>query len=80
MKNNGDGTVTCVFEHFCPVAFCVEVTEDSGDNGESGGGLNPPQTGDEMGGQMLIWISAMVLSMVGMVALLVYYRRSSQKS
>lgn len=23
--NNGDGTVTCVFEHFCPVAFCVEA-------------------------------------------------------
>ena len=29
--NNGDGTVTCVFEHFCPVAFCVE--ESAVDNG-----------------------------------------------
>ena len=25
--NNGDGTVTCVFDHFCPVAFCVEASE-----------------------------------------------------
>lgn len=23
-RNNGDGTVTCLFEHLCPVAFCVE--------------------------------------------------------
>lgn len=25
--NNGDGTVTCEFEHFCPVAFCIEAEE-----------------------------------------------------
>lgn len=23
VTNNGDGTITCVFEHFCPVIFCV---------------------------------------------------------
>ena len=23
-RNNGDGTVTCLFEHLCPVAFFVE--------------------------------------------------------
>ena len=27
VTNNGDGTITCVFEHFCPVAFCIEAEE-----------------------------------------------------
>lgn len=26
VTNNGDGTVTCVFEHFCPVIFCVPAS------------------------------------------------------
>ncbi len=25
--NNGDGTITCEFEHLCPVVFCVEQAE-----------------------------------------------------
>lgn len=25
--NNGDGTVTCVFEDFCPVAFCIAAED-----------------------------------------------------
>ena len=24
--NNGDGSITCVFEHFCPVIFCVPAS------------------------------------------------------
>lgn len=30
VKNNGDGTVTCVFEHLCPIAFAVETGSESG--------------------------------------------------
>lgn len=26
VTNNGDGTITCVFEHFCPVVFCVPAS------------------------------------------------------
>ena len=26
VTNNGDGTITCVFEHFCPVIFCVPAS------------------------------------------------------
>lgn len=30
VKNNGNNTVTCVFEHLCPIAFAVETGEGSG--------------------------------------------------
>lgn len=26
VTNNGDGTITCIFEHFCPVIFCVPAS------------------------------------------------------
>lgn len=36
--DNGDGTYTCVFEHFCPVVFCVEAgaVEEIPTTGETG--------------------------------------------
>lgn len=64
--NNGDGTVTCVFEDICPVAFCVKA------------GSKPPQTGDEMGQDLLLWIVLMAASFVCMVALVVYRRRQTR--
>ena len=38
MVDNGDGTYTCVFEHFCPVVFCVEAgaVEEIPTTGETG--------------------------------------------
>lgn len=63
--NNGDGTLTCVFEHFCPVAFCVE--ESVVDDG-------PAQTGDTAGRQLGLWMGAMVLSAAA-AAVLVMSRR-----
>ena len=30
VKNNGNGTVTCVFENLCPIAFAVETGEGTG--------------------------------------------------
>ena len=71
LTNNGDGTVTCVFEHFCPVAFCIEVADEKP--------TTPPKTGDEAGGEMTLWISAMVLSMAALVVLLVLYRKADRK-
>ncbi len=64
--NNGDGTLTCVFEHFCPVAFCVE--ESVVDNG-------PAQTGDVAGRQLSLWMSVMVLSAAAAAALVVGRRK-----
>lgn len=63
VTNNGDGTVTCVFEHFCPVAFCVEEAEVD----------IPAQTGDESG--LWIWIGVMVVSAAAVVVLILSRRK-----
>ncbi len=41
VKNNGNGTVTVVFEHLCPIAFAVETASGSGSTGESVPEANP---------------------------------------
>lgn len=64
VTNNGDGTVTCVFEHFCPVAFCVEETVVD----------TPAQTGDAAGQRLGLWLSTMVVSAVA-VAVMILGRR-----
>lgn len=63
--NNGDGTVTVVFEDICPVAFCV--VNDKADG--------PAQTGDMAGQDIFQWIVIMVLSVISMVALTVHRRK-----
>lgn len=54
---NGDGSVTCVFEHFCPVAFCVKTNTG-----------NDP-TGDISAQSLLIWFVLMTISMAGIVVM-----------
>lgn len=68
--NNGDGTVTCDFEHLCPVAFSVET------------GAKPPvQTGDEAGDALVIWSVVAGVSLLAVVALtVVYFRGNSKKA
>ena len=62
VQNNGDGTITCVFEHFCPVAFCVKTNQDN------------DQTGDIAAQSLLLWIVLMVVSAATIVTL-TYNRR-----
>lgn len=57
--NNGDGTVTCVFEHFCPVAFCVEVLEEEAAEGELA--LS----------DLIPWILALIMSFVLFVIVII---------
>lgn len=68
--NNGDGTVTCDFEHLCPVAFSLET------------GAKPPvQTGDDMGDVLIICSIVAGVSMLAVIALSVaYFRGNSKKS
>lgn len=65
VENNGDGTVTCVFEDFCPVAFCVESQST----------VTPPKTGDTMGADMMLWIVLLVVSLGATVVLVINRRR-----
>ena len=68
VTNNGDGTVTVEFEHFCPVAFCVEQDAE----------VPPSQTGDEAGQNMFLWIALMVLSLAAIVVLVILGRKRSK--
>lgn len=66
--NNGDGTLTCVFEDICPVVFCVEEGYD----------YKPPKTGDEFGRQLPLWIGLMAASLAAIVVLIVLYRKKDK--
>lgn len=57
--NNGDGTVTCTFEHLCVVAFSVPVDAVSA------------PTEDVQSVSVLPWIIALILAVVGFVVILV---------
>lgn len=67
--NNGNGTVTCVLEDICPVAFCLE--EDYN--------YKPPKTGDEIGRQLPLWIALMAGSLAAIVVLVILYNKKNTK-
>lgn len=63
--NNGDGTVTCVFEDIGPVAFCVDP-----------GAEEPaPDTGDSGMQDIILWVVLLAVSAGALVVLLVLRRR-----
>lgn len=64
---NGDGTITCEFEDFCPVAFCVE-----GDALEEA-----PATGDNT--NVFLWLAVMLAAAAALVVVLVSNRRRTAK-
>lgn len=70
VTNNGDGTLTIVMEHFCPVAFCVE-TDVVTNNPEA----VPPKTGDPVGRNLTLWIVVMIASLAAIVAIVVFQRK-----
>jgi len=60
--NNGDGTVTCEFTHFCPVAFAVKASES-------------PKTGDAVGQSLGIWMGVLAVSAVAVVLVIANRRK-----
>ena len=62
--NNGDGTVTCVFEDFCPVAFSVPTSSIAGSGSSTGDTAN-----------VGLWAGLLAASVVGIGALVVVSRR-----
>lgn len=64
VENNGDGTVTCVFEHLCPVAFILG--EDNGNN---------PSTGVFANTEMFLWIAVMLVSTGALVCVVANNRK-----
>ena len=63
VTNNGDGTVTVLFEDICPVAFAVSEASH-----------NPPaQTGDNSG--IVMWVAIMTVTAAALVAMLAFRRK-----
>ena len=63
--NNGDGTVTCTFEHLCPVAFSVSQNYTD----------TPPQTGDASNVWILFVVMIAALAGIVVVAVLGFRRK-----
>lgn len=63
--NNGDGTVTCLFEDFCPISFSVPMGSDT----------PPSQTGDPA--DLTLWIVLMAVSAVALGAVLVIGKKKA---
>ena len=66
VKNNGDGTITCVFEDFCPVAISVPVP-----------GQGPDDTSDKS--NVMLWTILLAVSATAVVVMLVMRRRDFMK-
>jgi len=59
-----DGSVTCVFEDICPVAFAVKETVETS-----------PYTGDTAGRNLGLWFGVMSVSLVALVAVVALGRK-----
>lgn len=87
--NNGDGTVTCTFEHLCPISFSVEKADEEAPDVTEPSESTPPETtgpsggssdtGDDVGSQLPIWGLIAGVSLVAVIVLTVLYRRSLKK-
>ena len=67
VTNNGDGTLTCVFEDICPVAFCVETEV-----------RDPSQTGDIDRNSLILWFTLMAVSTAAIVVLAIGRRKQTR--
>ena len=62
--NNGDGTVTCIFEKICPIAFAVPSNA-----------VQPPKTGDDSAAELGLWIALLTASSVALAGLVIFRRK-----
>lgn len=87
VTNNGDGTLTCVFEDFCPVVFCLEAeaAEAAVEAAAPAAPVVVPTVpaapaADEGGNEMLMfWLAIMLVCLLLLVLLLMRRRRKDGK-
>lgn len=72
VTNNGDGTITCVFDHLCPVAVIVEDTTET-EAAETA--AQDPEADDRSN---LLWVGLLAVSSAAL-AVLVRSRKRKQK-
>ena len=73
--NNGDGTVTCIFEHLCGIEFSMPLAVGGPVGGSSGTPVN--QSGRQEA-TVLPWVIVMILAAVSAVAVL--FAKKKKKS
>jgi len=81
VTNNGDGTVTCVFNHLCPVAVIVEADEAMevvnlpAQNTESAASAQPAEAS---GQNVTLWIVILAAAVVALVAVFAGKKRKQK--
>lgn len=70
-ENNGDGTVTCTFEHLCAIEFSVEI--------EPGARLEPQGQTEEPCSLLWLWILLLVLVVVAIVVVIYVHNKKKNK-
>lgn len=84
VTNNGDGTITCVFDHLCPVAVVVEnneAVEAASLSAERAQGANPSQdteAEETSEGNLLLWVGILAASVLGLTVLLAGKKRKQK--
>lgn len=75
-KNNGDGTITCVFEEICPVAFLTTGSGTATNDPEIDTNVNPDSvvTGDTAN-RIILWSVVILVSLSVMAAMIIYNRK-----
>lgn len=63
--NNGDGTLTCIFEHLCGVEFSMPLT------------LTPAVVEEQKAPNILPWVIILVLAAIGIVAVVVSKKKKA---
>ncbi len=71
--NNGDGTVTCEFEHLCAIEFSSEIEHVAQTPTE-------PVEQKEACSLLWLWILLLVLAVVAVIVVLVVHKKRSKKS
>ena len=64
--NNGDGTVTCVFEHLCAIAFSVQVTPDE------------PPVEEPAAPNLWLWILLLIAALIAVLWILLGKKKKDE--
>lgn len=74
--NNGDGTITCVFEDICPVAFLTTGSGTATNTPSTDTNVNPDSvvTGSTLN-NIILWSVVLLMSLSVIIAMVVYNRK-----
>ncbi len=74
--NNGDGTITCVFEDICPVAFLTTGSGTATNTPSTDTNVNPDTvvTGDTVN-NIILWSVVLLMSLSVIAAMIIYNRK-----